>query len=363
LKKPLLIIVILIASLIGGYFVFSFSSGLLGNGNVDNGLVSLLKEGGSGDKILLEDSQNDQKIPEKPAEIIYSLLDGQKIEKNEDYLLAVVVENEISSRPQQKGLSKAQIVYEMPAEGGITRYLAIFSRDFPEQIGPLRSARPYLVEFAEQFEAIFLHAGGSDDALREINTNNDVLALNGLVYEGINYFRRDRKYPAPHNLFVQGKDIIANLQVLKWDFDLEKAYFDFSDRLVEPELSAGKLITVNFSEPAYKVNYIYQEKSGDYQRYVGGKLHLDGNVQVSPEKVGIIFTEYYPYDQDGRLTLRTKGKGDFWLLQKGKLEKGQWQREDGQMMEFLDENGLQFKFLPGQLFLEVIDSKNKLKIS
>lgn len=361
MKKSLLIIVILIASLIGGYFVFSFSNGLFGTGNIDNGLVSLLKEGSSGDKTFL--NNGNERVLEKPLEIIYSRLDGQKIDQKEVYLLAVVVENEISSRPQQKGLSKAQIVYEMPAEGGITRYLAIYSRDFPEQIGPLRSARPYLVEFAEQFEAIFLHAGGSDDALREINYNNDVLALNGLVYEGINYFRRDRKYRAPHNLFVQGEDIIKNLDVLKWDFDLEKAYFDFSGGFLEPETSAGKLINVNFSESGYRVNYIYQEKSGDYQRYVGGKLHLDGEVQVSPEKVGVIFTEYYPYDQDGRLTLRTKGEGEFWLLQEGKLQKGQWRREDGQMMEFLDENGSQIKFIPGQLFLEVIDSKNKLKIS
>ncbi|MGL5831563.1 MAG: DUF3048 domain-containing protein [Candidatus Altimarinota bacterium] len=357
MRKTLLIIVILIASLIGGYFVFSLAGGWGVNKTVENTSANLLKEAVSGNG---KPKKEDEK---KPEVIYYSVLDGRKIEVKEDYVVAVVVENEVSSRPQQKGLSKAQIVYEMPAEGGITRYLAIFGRDLPEQVGPLRSARPYLVELAEQFQAVFLHAGGSDDALKAIYGNERILGLNGLVYEGINYFRRDRRYSAPHNLFVRGQDIVSNLGVLKWTFDFNKSYFNFSDQIEMSGLSQAKFINLDFSEKAYEIDYIYQEKTGDYQRYVGGKLHLDGNEAVTPEKVGIVFTEYRPYDQDGRLELRTTGEGEFWLLQKGKWRIGQWQRKDGRMMEFFDQSGEELEFLPGQLFLELIDSKNKLEIN
>jgi hypothetical protein len=181
-------------------------------------------------------------------------------------------------------------------------------------------------------------------------------------YEGIKYFRRDRKYSAPHNLFVQGEDIINNLGVLKWEFDLNKPFFAFSDILAEAG-SGAKLATINFSEKNYLVNYIYQEKTQDYQRYVGGKLHLDGRVEVAPEKVGIIFTEYSPYDNEGRLELRNRGEGEFWLLQRGKLQIGGWERDGEEMMKFYDESGQLMKFVPGQIFLEIIDSRQKVEVN
>jgi hypothetical protein len=358
LRKVFLIIVILIASVIGGYFVFGLAGGLLANEQSVNLIKEAKFDSWEGDGV-----ENLGKVEIiKEEEPLYSILDGQKISKKEDYILAVVVENEVSSRPQQKGLSKAQVVYEMLAEGGITRYLALYSRELPGQIGPLRSARPYLVELTAQFQAVFLHAGGSDDALKEINRNDQVLGLNGLVYEGIKYFRRDRKYSAPHNLFVQGEDIINNLGVLKWEFDLNKPFFAFSDILAEAG-SGAKLATINFSEKNYLVNYIYQEKTQDYQRYVGGKLHLDGRVEVAPEKVGIIFTEYSPYDNEGRLELRNRGEGEFWLLQRGKLQIGGWERDGEEMMKFYDESGQLMKFVPGQIFLEIIDSRQKVEVN
>jgi hypothetical protein len=162
---------------IGGYFVFGLAGGLLANEQSVNLIKEAKFDSWEGDGV-----ENLGKVEIiKEEEPLYSILDGQKISKKEDYILAVVVENEVSSRPQQKGLSKAQVVYEMLAEGGITRYLALYSRELPGQIGPLRSARPYLVELTAQFQAVFLHAGGSDDALKEINRNDQVLGLNGLV--------------------------------------------------------------------------------------------------------------------------------------------------------------------------------------
>lgn len=357
MKKALLITVILIASLVGGYFVFSWSGGFFAGEQE----AYLMKEGEVND---LNNNMGEDKKSEIPKqEIHYSLLDGQKIEQKEEYLLGVVVENEISSRPQQKGLSKAQVVYEMPAEGGITRYLVVYSRDLPEQIGPLRSARPYLVELAAQFGAVFLHAGGSADALAEINSNDEILGLNGLVYEGIKYFRRDRRYLAPHNLFVQGQDIINNLGVLKWKFDLNEPFFAFSDQFSGDGWDNAKLLSINFSEKNYQVNYIYREKSQDYQRYVGGKVHVDGENEVTPEKIGVIFTEYYPYDNAGRLELRSVGDGEFWLLERGKIQVGSWKRTGNEMMKFYDEKDQIMEFLPGQIFLEIIDSKNKVEIN
>lgn len=70
------------------------------------------------------------------------------------------------------GLSKADIVYEIMAEGGITRFLAIYNEGVADNVGPVRSARPYFVMKAAEHNAIFAHAGGSVEAyvyMKEMN--------------------------------------------------------------------------------------------------------------------------------------------------------------------------------------------------
>ena len=79
--------------------------------------------------------------------------------------LAVMIENHADSRPQS-GLSRADVVYEAVAEGGISRFLAVFycgaaaGSAKPYDVGPVRSARTYFLDWASEYAdyPLYLHA-------------------------------------------------------------------------------------------------------------------------------------------------------------------------------------------------------------
>ena len=99
---------------------------------------------------------------------------------------AVMINNNHAAWPQC-GLSDAYIVYEIIAEGGITRMMAIYKDKLPEKVGSVRSARHYFIDYAEENDAIFVHWGGSPQAYNRIYTGiND---LDGIALEGSVFFR------------------------------------------------------------------------------------------------------------------------------------------------------------------------------
>ena len=118
---------------------------------------------------------------EAAVNLVPRRIDGVLVQEDESnlYPTAIIIENLTAARPQS-GLDKAQIVYEALAEGGITRFLAIYARGHTAevpQIGPVRSARPYYIDWVEELGAMFVHIGGSPQALTEIN-KRDIFDLN-----------------------------------------------------------------------------------------------------------------------------------------------------------------------------------------
>ena len=83
--------------------------------------------------------------------------------------VAVMVNNHPKARPQS-GLNKADIVYEILAEGDITRFLAVFQSEKPENIGPVRSARAYYIELAKGLNALYIAHGYSAEAKEMLRT-------------------------------------------------------------------------------------------------------------------------------------------------------------------------------------------------
>ena len=83
--------------------------------------------------------------------------------------VAIMLNNLKQALPQL-GQSQADIIYELPAEGGITRMVGVYqSLDDVGTIGSHPLARPYYLEVAlGHNRAIFLHAGGSEDAYSKI---------------------------------------------------------------------------------------------------------------------------------------------------------------------------------------------------
>ena len=119
--------------------------------------------------------------------------------------VAVMINNHPAARPQS-GLNKADIVYELLAEGDVTRFLAIFQSEQPENVGPVRSARNYYIELAKGFDSLYIAHGNSPDA-KEMLDNGYIDDLNGIYYDGT-LFKRASFRKAPHNSYITYDNIL-----------------------------------------------------------------------------------------------------------------------------------------------------------
>ena len=115
--------------------------------------------------------------------------------------------NNIEFAYPQTGTGRADILYEILAEGGITRLMGVFDYMKGDRIGSVRSARHYYVDFANEFDAIFIHFGQTHYAIDEIKKLG-VDTVSGLSWEGAKAFYRDNTIRAPHNAFASAKGIM-----------------------------------------------------------------------------------------------------------------------------------------------------------
>ncbi len=144
-------------------------------------------------------------------------------EKSNPPLVAVMIDNHFGARPPC-GLNLAKLVYEAEVEGNFTRYMAIFNTtDTIEKIGPVRSARPYFLDWARELGATYAHCGGSPEALVQIKKEN-IINMNEF-YDGA-YFWRTNEKKAPHNILTSSKNInkfienekIPTKEFIPWQF-------------------------------------------------------------------------------------------------------------------------------------------------
>lgn len=275
-------------------------------------------------------------------------------EESEPRAVAVVIENHPASRLQMRGLNEAGIVFEALAEGGITRFLAIFDTSERKRVGPVRSARPYFVEWAGEFGGAFVHAGGSADALAILAKTNllDFDEDGEIVY-------RDFRHLKPHNLFVNLGAVRAAFEE-KSGGGFAESWFNFEGE-IPASARTVKQFSIDFSLPSYFVDYIFDAENGSYHRLLGGSEHVSNGDTVRPTNVIIQFTEYWPIDDEGRLDLRTGREDVAWYFSGGKMWKGVWKKVRNRT-RFFDNSGQAVKLQPGQTFIEILDSTTRVKI-
>ena len=134
-------------------------------------LVILFFVFGTGKKDLVDKQEEDPKTEEpeatpEPAPPKVQIIDLDSKSRN----VAVMINNIRTVWGYQSGLQDAYLVYEMIVEGGYTRLMAIYKDKMPERIGSVRSARPYYLDYALENDALYIHFGGSDQALRDVRT-------------------------------------------------------------------------------------------------------------------------------------------------------------------------------------------------
>lgn len=275
----------------------------------------------------------------------------------------IMIENSIYARPQS-GLQAAGVVYEAVAEGGITRFLALFQETTPQYIGPVRSLRPYYIDFAAPFEASIAHAGGSPEALRRVR-NGSYRDLDQFFNSGA-YWRVSAR-PAPHNLYTS----FAKLDALNKAKKYKSSRFTIWPRKAEKKLAVAKAktIDISISSPDYYSHYDYDAKTNSYARSEGGEPHkqivkADGRkvVRLSPQVV-IALVMTYSIASDGQHSVYdTTGEGRAYIFQDGGITKGKWVKPDANsQIQFKDSTGALIKLNAGQTWVTLVADTGKVK--
>lgn len=265
-------------------------------------------------------------------------------------LFMVMVENSPASRPQS-GLDKADIVYEVLAEGGITRFAAIYQSEYPENVGPVRSIRPYFLELGSGYDAIFVHAGGSEEA-KSLIAKKGLPSLNGLYLEP-KYFWRVPFRKEPHNLYTDFNKLKEAAKAFKYreEGEIPSFYFHAPEDPVTGEKATKIAIEYN---PNYKVEYQYDAEKKVYLRSMDGKPHLDliTNQQLTTTNLLVIKAKHRTLDKEGRLSIDLKSGGSGTLFERGVAIPVRWENVRGVIRAFVDGN--EVKFDPGKTWVEII---------
>lgn len=302
------------------------------------------------------------------------LLDGVLVEEDKGNLLPVAVMLDNFPGAPRPSLALASIVFEAPVEGGLTRFLAIFdSENLPGNLGPIRSARPYFAELAEEYKVLYIHAGGSNDALFKLKQGfYQLFNLDEISWQ-TKYFWRSQE-PAPHNLYIQKEQIQNFLEDQKINKKIELAGWQFGQKEGEANSSAdlpseglpkeGALakaeeVKINFSSLSV-ADWRYNGEGDEYQLFKKDQIYKDKDGQVIGVKNLIIqYAKITILDSIGRRKIELTGQGEAEIFQNGQITRGKWLKEAGRT-RFYNDLGEEIVFLPGKTWVSIVSNASQV---
>ncbi|HEY0443842.1 MAG TPA: DUF3048 domain-containing protein [Candidatus Limnocylindrales bacterium] len=283
--------------------------------------------------------------------------------------IAVMIDDLNAARPQS-GLNAASVVWQAPAEGGIPRYMLLFQENIPGLVGPVRSSRYYFIAWASEVRAMYVHAGGSPQALSTLRAKGSgqyVYNADDFRYEG-RYLWRIKTRFAPHNLYTDGAHLRKLATVVHaTDGPITGAWTFAPDAALADRPTGGR---IDVSYPYNKIRYDYDRNTNTYLRRVTGFLRqIDAadKKQVAPKNVVIMFVSFGPLN-DGhpnkkRLEANLIGKGAAWIATNGKTIKGTWRKQSVTAPTlFFDSLGHPVTLTVGQTFVQVLQTGSKILI-
>ena len=269
--------------------------------------------------------------------------------------VAVMINNLAPARPQS-GLPHADMVWEVLAEGGITRLIAIFQSDeaYDGAIGPIRSIRPYMIEIAESYRAVIVHAGASNEAYGILQKQKKE-HLDEITNAG-SYFRRDSSRKAPHNLYSDLPNLRKGAEKRGYAAEVEIPAFRFLDGEGSGAPAGNALeIDIRFQLKNYIVSYRYDAEKRQYLRFINGEPHTDlvSGEQLAATNLAVLGTSHKVLDKEGRLAVDLASGGPAMLIRHGEAIECRWERgEDGVIR--LMKDGEELPFARGNVYYHVV---------
>lgn len=320
--------------------------------------------------------------------------------------IAAMIENHAESRPPS-GLSRADVVYEAVAEGGITRYMGVFYCGAAAKaltIAPVRSSRIYFLTWAQEYgdKPIYMHVGGANNicptcpgGVKPSGTvSSKVMAIEHLAslgwrVAGGNDFDTTFDLGAP--VFIRNPDRldheVATEHTMMAFLDeawkvAEKRGLGAKDAKAvswetgfvpwkfteESPAKTGAVTDIKFGfwekTPDYDVQWKYDSLTNNYLRFDGGKPHSDleeNNQQITAKNVVVMYVkEQDIVDEEGHTFIKSVGSGNAVIFQNGQALTGTWAKEtETARTKFFDEKGLEVSFVRGKIWIEAVPDYSK----
>ena len=274
--------------------------------------------------------------------------------------IAVMIDDLGAARPQS-GLASASVVWQAPAEGGIPRYMAIFAENLPTQIGPVRSSRFYYIAWAAEWRAIYIHSGGSPQALATLRAKGSgQYVYNGdeFRYSGT-FFRVTTRHP-PHNLYTTSAKLRSLGKRMGAKDQAYTAAWTFAPDAPLEARPYGGTITVVY--PDNTIKYAYDRTTNTYLRSVsveGKQTDAVDGTRIAPKNVIVMRMVFGPLN-DGhpdkkRLEATVIGSGKAWISTNGRTILGTWKKTAiTKPTQFYDAKGNEIPLTIGQTFVQVV---------
>jgi len=283
--------------------------------------------------------------------------------------LAVMIENHVDARPQS-GLDKADVVYEALAEGGITRFMALYQTQQPDKVGPVRSIRTYYVDWAHGYNAYLAHVGGNIDALDKISAEHS-FNLDEFAYSSPYWRIYAAGLATEHTMYASTLKLWAQAKTNGYSEANNFSVYKFKEETAADKATypASQKISVNFGSSAnYNVYFQYDSTTNTYKRYQAGLPHVDAVTknQLDPKNVIVMTVTSVSgitrINEPG-LTMTTVGTGKAKIFLDGKEIDGTWKKTSAAQREiFYDSTGSEVIFNRGQSWICVIPPASSVTV-
>ena len=293
--------------------------------------------------------------------------------------LGVMIENHVDARPQS-GINEADVTYEAVAEGGITRTLNVFYCQNYAQVGPVRSARTYFLDFISEYgdHPLYAHVGGANtpgpaNALGQIedygwdNYNNMDQFSIGFPTFWRDYNRLGHPAATEHTMYSTTDKLLAVAKtrgltnVAKDGTPWTTGFVPYTFKSDSPSASAQTIHLEFWGDNDYNVDWKYDPKTDQYFRNNGGIAHIDRDTgkQLTAKDVIVIYMDESHandgYEGNAHLLYGDIGSGKAIVFQDGKEIKGTWNKASRTARTIIkDSTGKEISFNRGKLWFEIL---------
>lgn len=301
------------------------------------------------------------KIKEKEQEKKLQIVDVNSNSRN----IAVMINNIKTVWGYQSGVQDAYIVYEIITEGGITRLMGIFKDANTSRIGTVRSSRAYYLDYALENDAIYVHIGGSPEALSDIKT----LGVNDLDADAT---FRDKSIGLAyeHTAFASMEKINARIESRKYRTTTnKKLLLNYSVDEVDLSTKEGAIpankVLISFSK-SKNTSFVYDSEKKTYKRFQNDIAHSDyvTKEQYTAKNIITYQVSNSTYDYKGRQTINNIGSGKGYFISNGYAVPITWEktsRQEQTIYKYL--NGEEIVVNDGNTHIEIQPKSLTLEIN